>query len=115
MPRYTTTTNTATAMDYCVVDQQALVRSRREMAAPERVPGLLRVDAGRQEGRWLNEPNWQWIKAGRPVKIGVGAHPLRKLVFAKFEAEWIQRAETGTPMTMVVPPPPRYRFGVLVG
>jgi hypothetical protein len=70
---------------------------------------------GAEEGRWLNEPTWMWIKAGSPTKIHVGGHPLRKVTFAKFEAQWREGAATGTPMTMVAPVKPKFRFGSRIG
>jgi hypothetical protein len=58
---------------------------------------------GKEEGRWLNAVPWQWVDAGRPTKIPVGGHPLRKQIFARFKAEWLAHRDLGTPMTMVVP------------
>ena len=64
---------------------------------------------GQEEGRWLNVVHWQWAAAGSPPKIPVGGHPMRKLTFAKFEAEWLAHTRSGTPMTMVAPPAPSKR------
>jgi hypothetical protein len=73
------------------------------------------TDEGKQEGRWLNVANWEWIKAGSPTKIPVYGHPLRKVTFARFEREWRERTANGTPRTMTPPAKPVYRFGVRVG
>jgi hypothetical protein len=70
---------------------------------------------GMEEGKWLNVATWEWIKAGSPTKIGVGAHPLRRTAFAAFSTQWQRRAETGEAMTMVPPAKPVYKFGVRVG